>query len=72
VCRCNYSGPGWKAFIGSLDPKAGAAGSVIDVLKVDAFNHRVEVTYGILQEECSEILKNFFKELRKRTSNRKI
>jgi len=61
-----------RLFIGSLDPKAGAAGSVIDVLKVDAFNHRVEVTYGILQEECSEILKNFFKELRKRTSNRKI
>ncbi len=60
-----------RLFIGTVDPKAGAVGSVINVLRVDAFNHKVEVTYGILQEECSEILKNFFKELRKRKPNQK-
>lgn len=60
-----------RLFIGTVDPKAGAAGSVIDVLRVDEFNHKVEVTYGILQEECSEVLKDFFKELRKRKSNQK-
>lgn len=58
-----------RLFIGTVDPKAGAVGSVIDVMRVDAFNHKVEVTYGIFQEECSEILKNFFKELRQRKSN---
>lgn len=55
-----------RLFIGAADPKAGAAGSVIDVLKVDRFNHRVEVSYGVLHEECSRILKEFFRELRKR------
>ena len=57
-----------RLFIGTTDPKAGAVGSVIDILKVDKFNHKVEVTYGILQDECSKILKDFFKELRKRKS----
>jgi tRNA(adenine34) deaminase len=53
-----------RLFIGAVDPKAGAAGSVIDVLKVDRFNHKVEVNYGIMVEECSLVLKEFFKELR--------
>ena len=51
-------------YIGALDPRAGAAGSVIDVFKIKEFNHRVEVVYGIMEEECSEILKRFFRELR--------
>ena len=55
-----------KLFIGAMDPKAGAAGSVIDVMHVEKFNHEVDVIYGILQEECSLILKKFFKELRER------
>ena len=55
-----------KLFIGALDPKAGAAGSVINVLDVQNFNHHVDVTYGILESQCSQILKDFFKELRKR------
>ena len=55
-----------KVFIGARDPKAGAAGSVIDILAVEAFNHKVEVEYGLLEEECSAILKDFFKNLRKR------
>ncbi len=51
-------------YIGTSDLKAGAAGSVIDVFRVDAFNHRVDVVWGVLEEECSSILTDFFKELR--------
>lgn len=51
-------------YIGTSDLKAGAAGSVIDVFRVEAFNHRVEVSWGILEEQCSGILKEFFRELR--------
>lgn len=53
-----------KLFIGTADPKAGAVGSVIDILSVEKFNHKVEVTYGILEQECSNIIKEFFRELR--------
>lgn len=55
-----------RLFIGTTDPKAGAVGSVVDILSVEEFNHRVEVSYGLLMEECSKILKDFFKELRQR------
>jgi len=55
-----------RLFIGTTDPKAGAVGSVVDILGVDKFNHRVEVSYGLLMEECSKILKDFFRELRQR------
>jgi tRNA(adenine34) deaminase len=51
-------------YIGTSDLKAGAAGSVIDVFRVDAFNHRVDVVWGILEDECSAILKDFFRLLR--------
>ena len=53
-----------RLFIGTADPKAGAVGSVLDVLHVDKFNHKVEVICGILEEECSAILKDFFRDLR--------
>ena len=53
-------------YIGTSDLKAGAAGSVIDVFRVGAFNHRVEVSWGLLEQECSVILKEFFGELRER------
>lgn len=59
-----------RLFIGALDPKAGAVGSVIDVLKVEQFNHKVDSVAGILEIECSTILKNFFKVLRKRKSSK--
>ena len=52
-------------YIGTHDPKAGAAGSVINVFNVKEFNHKVEVVYGIMEKDCSEILKIFFRELRK-------
>ncbi|HHY24660.1 MAG TPA: nucleoside deaminase [Clostridiaceae bacterium] len=51
-------------YIAAKDPKAGAVGSVINILDVDTFNHKVDVVYGIMEEECSKLLKDFFKELR--------
>ncbi|PNT91665.1 tRNA adenosine(34) deaminase TadA [Clostridium thermosuccinogenes] len=57
-----------RLFIGTPDPKAGAVGSVINVLEVEQFNHRVEVMQGVLEDECSDILKRFFRELRARKS----
>jgi len=50
---------------GAKDPKAGAAGSVVDLFSVTEFNHRVEVESGVLEEECSRILRDFFADLRK-------
>jgi tRNA(adenine34) deaminase len=55
-------------FIGTPDPKAGAVGSVIDVTGIEKFNHKVNVVYGIMEKECSSILKNFFTELRLKDS----
>ncbi|MBD8942335.1 MAG: nucleoside deaminase [Clostridiales bacterium] len=55
-----------KVYIGSMNPKAGSAGSVINLLQVKEFNHQVEIESGILQEECSGMLSDFFKNLRKR------
>jgi len=54
-----------RVVFGAYDPKAGAAGSVIDVLTANDFNHAVEVTGGILADECATLLKEFFLELRK-------
>ncbi|MBO4725174.1 MAG: tRNA-specific adenosine deaminase, partial [Firmicutes bacterium] len=53
-------------YIGTMDPKAGAAGSVLNVLQEPKLNHRVEIETGMMQEECSEILKSFFKGLRQK------
>lgn len=50
--------------IGSMNPKAGCAGSVINLLDMEGFNHRVNVRYNVLNEECSNMLKDFFRELR--------
>jgi tRNA(adenine34) deaminase len=46
------------------DPRAGAVGSIYDFAQDDRFNHKVEVTEGVLGEECSQMLSGFFKELR--------
>jgi len=54
-----------KVYIGCMNPKAGCAGSIMNLLQVDAFNHQVEIESGILEEECSNLLRNFFKKLRK-------
>ena len=55
-----------RVVIGSRNPKAGCAGSILDLLHVPAFNHPVELEEGVLQEECSEMLTSFFRELRKK------
>lgn len=52
--------------IGALDPKAGACGSVLNIVDNEKLNHRVHVEHGIMEEECSQILKKFFAELRER------
>ena len=54
-----------RLFIGAMDEKGGAVGSKINILKDIKLNHDVEIETGILKEECSKILKDFFKELRK-------
>ena len=54
-----------KVFIGSMDPKAGACGSVMDIPSNPALNHQVEIFTGIMEEECSGIMKDFFRKLRK-------
>lgn len=53
-----------KVYIGCMNPKAGCAGSILNLLQVEKFNHQVEIIKGILEEECSSIMKEFFKTLR--------
>lgn len=53
-----------RVVIGTHDPKAGAMGGMADVLTYPV-NHKPEVTVGVMRDECSEIIKEFFKELRK-------
>lgn len=55
-----------KVVIGAMNPKAGCAGSVLNILQVDQFNHQVEIERGILKEECSQMLSDFFRKLRKK------
>lgn len=50
--------------IGCMNPKAGCAGSIINLLDMKQFNHQVEVIRGVLQDECSEMMKSFFRDLR--------
>lgn len=54
-----------KVVIGAPNYKSGSAGTIINVLNVERFNHQVETVIGILEEECSQLIKDFFKELRK-------
>lgn len=58
-----------KLVIGTKDTKMGACGSIVNIVQNNSFNHQVDVTWGILEEECSCIMKQFFKELRKRNKN---
>ena len=54
-----------KVVVGCMNAKAGCAGSILNLLQMDEFNHQVELETGVLEEECSLLMKNFFKELRK-------
>ena len=60
-----------RAVIGSMNPKAGCAGSVLNLLEMQEFNHQVEVERGVLQEECSAMLSGFFRELREKKKREK-
>lgn len=53
-----------KVVMACMNPKAGCAGSILNILDMPEFNHQVEAVRGVLEEECACMLKNFFKELR--------
>ena len=53
-----------KVVFGCRNPKAGSAGSCVDLLHVQSFNHQVETVEGVLGEECASLMKDFFRELR--------
>ena len=55
-----------RVVVGCMNPKAGCAGSILNLLNVPEFNHQVELTTGVLGEECSQMMKAFFKELREK------
>ena len=54
-----------KVYIGTMDEKTGACGSVLNLLEDYKFNHKVEIERAICKNDCEKILKDFFKELRK-------
>ena len=60
-----------EVVMGCMNPKAGCAGSVLNVLEMPEFNHQVSVTRGVLEQECSDMLKTFFYELRIRNKAEK-
>ena len=60
-----------RVVIGSMNPKAGCGGSVLNILQMEQFNHRCEVTRGVLEEECSTMLSSFFKQLRQEKAKRR-
>ncbi len=55
-----------KVYIGTMDEKTGACGSVLNLLEDYEFNHKVEIEIGVMKEECESILKEFFKMLRRK------
>ena len=60
-----------EVVIGAMNPKAGCAGSVMNLLEAEGFNHKVKITKGVLEEECSRMLSDFFRELREEKKRRK-
>lgn len=61
-----------RVVVGCMNPKAGCAGSILNLLDVKEFNHQVQLTTGVLEEECSSFMKEFFRELREKQKMRKI
>ena len=55
-----------RVVIGSMNPKAGCGGSVLNLLEMKEFNHQAEVERGVLEEECGSLLSSFFRRLRER------
>lgn len=60
-----------RVVIGSMNPKAGCAGSILNILQMPQFNHQVDITKGVLNEECSSMLTTFFKNLREQKKEQK-
>ena len=60
-----------RVIVGAPNPKAGCAGSILNLLQVPQFNHQVEITNGVLAEECSALLTDFFRDMRTRERNNK-
>lgn len=60
-----------EVVMGCMNPKAGCAGSILNILEMPQFNHQVSVTRGVLEQECSDMLKTFFVELRERNKQEK-
>ncbi len=60
-----------RCVIGTMSPKSGCAGSILNLLQEPRFNHQVEITEGVLRDECQEMLQEFFKELRIRLKEEK-
>lgn len=60
-----------KLYIGAMDPKAGACGSIFDIVEEPRLNHRIQVERGVMAEECSQLLKDFFAQLRTIKKNRR-
>ncbi len=60
-----------KLYIGTMDPKSGACGSVFNIPQEKKLNHFTEIETGLMQEECSCLMKDFFKQLRKKNSEEK-
>lgn len=59
-----------RVVYGARDPKSGCAGSLMNLLVDDRFNHQVDVEQGVLEQECSSLLKDFFNELRQKKINK--
>lgn len=53
-----------EVVVGAMNPKAGCAGSIINLLQMEQFNHQVELITGVMEEECAAVLQQFFKALR--------
>lgn len=60
-----------RVVIGCMSPKAGCAGSVLNILQMPEFNHQAEIVQGVMEEECSKMLSDFFAELRIRLKREK-
>ena len=60
-----------EVVLGSMNPKAGCGGSILNILEMPEFNHQVQVKRGVLAEECTHMLTTFFKELRIRNKQEK-
>ena len=60
-----------EVVVGAMNPKAGCAGSIINLLQMQQLNHQVRLQTGILEEDCQKLLKDFFKELRRQQKLKK-